>query len=197
MTRSSQQLLQRLAHRVDRINERIGAAISWLTIAMVVLTFMIVLMRYLLDVGWIAVQESVTYMHAMVFMLGSAYTLKHEGHVRVDIFYQKATLRTRAWVDLLGSLILLIPTMLFILYMSWDYVSDSWMLLEDSAETGGLPAVFLLKGNIVLLPILMIMQGLAQAAHNALFLMGVETPSEAYHGPACGEPEVEQRLEVK
>ena len=197
MSISSAQLLHRLAQRVDRINEWVGATISWLTIAMVALTFLIVLMRYLFDSGWIAVQESVTYMHAMVFMLGSAYTLKHEGHVRVDIFYQKASLRNRAWVDLLGSLFLLLPTMLFILYMCWDYVSDSWMLLEDSAETGGLPAVFLLKSNMVLLPLLMVMQGLAQAAHNALFLMGVEPPSEEYHGPACGDKEAEHPLEVK
>ncbi|MDH5185429.1 MAG: TRAP transporter small permease subunit [Gammaproteobacteria bacterium] len=189
---TSDQLLQRLASRFDQINESIGRTISWFTIAMVVLTFLIVVLRYLFNLGWIALQESVTYLHGMVFMLGAAYTLKHEGHVRVDIFYQKATLHTRAWVDLLGSIFLLMPMMLFILYSCWDYVSDSWTLLEDSAETGGLPAVFLLKSAIVLLPILMIMQGLAQAAHNALFLMGVETPTDNYQGPACADSETQQ-----
>lgn len=194
---TSDLLLQRLASRCDQINEVIGRSISWFTIAMVVLTFSIVLLRYLFNLGWIAMQESVTYLHAFVFMLGAAYTLKHEGHVRVDIFYQKATLQTRAWVDLLGSLFLLMPMMLFILYSCWDYVSDSWFLFEDSPETGGLPAVFLLKSAIVLLPILMILQGLAQAAHNALFLMGVEAPPDDYQGPSCADVENKAHEETK
>lgn len=194
---SSDLLLQRLASRCDQINEAVGRSISWFTIAMVVLTFLIVVLRYLFNLGWIAMQESVTYLHAFVFMLGAAYTLKHEGHVRVDIFYQKASARTRAWVDLLGSVFLLMPMMLFIFFVSWDYVSNSWALLEDSPETGGLPGVFILKTAILLLPILMIMQGLAKAAQNALILMGVEAPSDDYQGPACADTENKAHEETK
>jgi len=194
---SSPQSLQRLASRCDRINESIGSTISWFTIAMVVFTFLIVVLRYMFNLGWIAMQESVTYLHAMVFMLGAAYTLKHEGHVRVDIFYQKASLKNRAWVDLLGTVFLLIPMMMFILYSCWDYVMDSWMLLEDSPETGGLPAVFILKSAIILLPVLMIIQGVSLVIRNALYLMGAETPPDNYQGPACADVDNNHPAEAK
>ncbi|MBD3671047.1 MAG: TRAP transporter small permease subunit [Gammaproteobacteria bacterium] len=172
--------LQALAHACDHLNERVGRAISWLTLVMVVTTFLIVVLRYLFDLGWIAMQESVTYMHALVFMLGAAYTLKHDGHVRVDIFYLKASPRRRALVDLLGSLLLLMPMMLYIFFISWDYVAVSWSLWEDSPETGGLPGVFLLKTAILALGVLMSLQGLAMAIHNGLFLAGIDTKPEQH-----------------
>ncbi|NIR25762.1 MAG: TRAP transporter small permease subunit, partial [Gammaproteobacteria bacterium] len=118
---------------------------------MVLVTFAVVLLRYLFNTGWIAMQESITYMHALVFMLGAAYTLRHDGHVRVDIFYQKFSPRTRAWVDLLGTLLLLLPVTLFIAWVSWEYVSTAWALKEGSRETGGLPGVYLLKTAIPLM----------------------------------------------
>jgi TRAP-type mannitol/chloroaromatic compound transport system permease small subunit len=173
-----QSRLQGLARLCDRTNEFIGRYVSWLTVAMVVVTFFIVVMRYMFNLGWIAVQESVTYMHAMVFMLGAAYTLKHDGHVRVDIFYIKASKRSRAWVDLLGALFLLIPMMVFIFLVSWDYVAESWRLLEESPETGGLPLVYLLKTNILALGALMSLQAIAMAIHNGLYLLGVEAEPE-------------------
>lgn len=173
-----QSRLKGLARLCDQANEVIGRYVSWLTLFMVIVTFFIVVMRYVFNLGWIGVQESVTYMHAMVFMLGAAYTLKHDGHVRVDIFYVKCAKRTRAWVDLLGSLFLLLPMMLFIFLISWDYVSDSWRLLEESPETGGLPLVYLLKTNILAMGLLMTLQGLAMAIHNGLYLMGVEAEPE-------------------
>jgi TRAP-type mannitol/chloroaromatic compound transport system permease small subunit len=173
-----QSRLMALARLCDRTNEAIGRYISWLTLAMVVVTFLIVILRYLFNLGWIGVQESVTYMHAFVFMLGAAYTLKHDGHVRVDIFYMKASKRTRAWVDLLGSLILLMPMMAFLFAISWDYVAVSWSLLEESPETGGLHGVYLLKSSMLALGGLMFLQGVALAIHNALFLMGVEAEPE-------------------
>lgn len=173
-----QSWLKGLARLVDRSNEIIGRYVSWLTLAMVIVTFFIVVMRYVFNQGWIGVQESVAYMHAMVFMIGAAYTLKHDGHVRVDIFYIKASQRTRAWVDLLGSLLLLMPMMIYILLISWGYVSESWRLLEESPETGGLPFVYILKTNILALGILMTLQGLAQAIHNGLYLLGVEAEPE-------------------
>jgi TRAP-type mannitol/chloroaromatic compound transport system permease small subunit len=167
-----------VARLCDRSNELIGRYVSWLTLAMVVVTFFIVILRYMFNLGWIAVQESVTYMHAMVFMLGAAYTLKHDGHVRVDIFYVKASKRTRAWIDLLGSLFLLIPMMAYIFLVSWGYVTESWGLLEESPETGGLPLVYILKSNILALGLLMTLQALAQAIHNGLYLMGIESEPE-------------------
>ncbi|GAB3018909.1 TRAP transporter small permease subunit [Bowmanella dokdonensis] len=147
---------------IDRTNRRLCDLISWLTLLMVLIVFTIVLLRYGFNLGWIAMQESAMYLHAIVFMLGAAHTLKADGHVRVDIFYRRMSARGRARVDMLGALLLLVPVNLFILAMSWDYVLNSWMLLEDSPEAGGLPLVFLLKSLIPLFSITMTLQALAQ-----------------------------------
>ena len=166
--------LSRLAHACDAISEHTGRAISWLTLAMVLLTFAVVVLRYAFNLGWIALQESVTYLHALVFMLGAAYTLKRGGHVRVDIFYQRWGPRARAWVNLLGTLLLLFPVCGFLLWISWEYVAASWALREGSRESGGLPGVYLLKTAIPVMAALMMIQGLSHAIHSALVLAGQE-----------------------
>ena len=154
--------LEQLADRIERLSEWSGRAVSWLTLAMVLVTFLVVVLRYAFDLGWIALQESITWMHALVFLLGAAYTLRHDGHVRVDIFYRRRSPRGRAWTDLLGALLLLIPVCGFILWISWDYVAESWRLHEGSREAGGLPGVFLLKTAIPVMATLLLVQGLAQ-----------------------------------
>jgi TRAP-type mannitol/chloroaromatic compound transport system permease small subunit len=157
---------------IDRINDVIGRSIAWLTLAMVVVTFLVVVFRYAFSTGWVAMQESITYMHTLVFMLGAAYTLKQNGHVRVDIFYEKLTPRGRAWVELLGTLLLLVPFCLFIIIYSWNYVSLSWELLEGSREAGGLPALFILKTTIPVMALLVMLQGISQALRSLLLLQG-------------------------
>jgi TRAP-type mannitol/chloroaromatic compound transport system permease small subunit len=151
-----------IAETIERFIEWSGRAVSWLTLFMVITTFTVVVMRYLFDTGLIAIQESINYMHASVFLIGAAYTLKHEGHVRVDIFYGRFSHRARAWVDLFGALFLLMPFMIFIGWMSWEYVIESWKVLEGSREAGGLPGVFLLKSLIPLMAALLILQAVAQ-----------------------------------
>lgn len=164
---------------IDRINDVIGRSISWLTLAMVVVTFLVVVLRYVFSIGWIAMQESVIYLHSMVFMLGAAYTLKQNAHVRVDIFYEKLSSRRRAWIDLLGSMLLLVPFCLFIMVISWNYVGLSWSLLEGSREAGGLPAVFLLKTLIPVMAALVMLQGIAQAMRSILILRGYSADTQA------------------
>ena len=160
--------MEGLAARLDRIAEITGRGIAWLTLGMVLITFAVVVLRYGLQIGSIALQESVTYLHAIVFMLGAAYTLKHDSHVRVDIFYQKASSRTRAWTNLLGTLCLLFPTCAFIFVSSLDYVASSWVIHEGSRETGGLDGVFLLKTTIPLMALLLLLQGCSLALRSAL-----------------------------
>lgn len=166
--------LERIAMRLDGLAETTGRGIAWLTLGMVVITFMVVVLRYGLQIGSIALQESVTYLHAIVFMLGAAYTLKHDGHVRVDIFYQKVTARHRAWINLLGTLLLLLPTCILIFASSLGYVANSWSILEGSQETGGLDGVFLLKTAIPLMAVLLLLQGSSLALHSVLQLAGRE-----------------------
>ncbi len=163
---------------VERFSEWTGRLVSWLTLFMVLVTFLIVVLRYGFDLGWIAMQESVTYMHALVFLLGAAYTLKHDGHVRVDIFYRGMSPRGRAWVDLLGTVFLLMPVFGFIFWVSWEYVASSWSLHEGSREAGGLPFVYLLKTAILVMAALMLLQGLALALRAVAALRGDEWVSE-------------------
>jgi TRAP-type mannitol/chloroaromatic compound transport system permease small subunit len=146
---------------LDRINVVTGKAAAWLTLFMVVVTFVVVVMRYVFDAGLIWLQESVIWMHAAVFMLGAAYTLRAEEHVRVDIFYRTMSERRRAWVDLLGVVIFLLPLCVFLAWKSVDFVAQSWSLREASRESGGLPYPFvpLLKSVLLLMPIPVALQG--------------------------------------
>ena len=169
-----------IARRLDQLSEWTGRLIAWLTLGMVLVTFAVVVMRYLFDTGWIALQESITYMHALVFMLGAAYTLRHDGHVRVDIFYQKFGPRGRAWVDLLGTLLLLLPVAGFIGWISWDYVATAWELKEGSREAGGLPGVYLLKTAIPLMALLLLLQGISLALRSLLVILGQEESAPAH-----------------
>jgi len=164
--------LQTSAALLNRFAEATGRIIAWLTLCMVLITFSVVILRYLFQTGSIALQESVSYLHACVFMLGAAYTLKHDGHVRVDILYQRYSTRTRAWIDLLGTLLLLFPVCLFILFSSLEYVTTSWSIQEGSREAGGLDGVFLLKTTIPLMAVLLLLQGCSIILHSVLLLRG-------------------------
>ncbi len=152
------------------INLVIGKTIPWLCLLMVLVTFAIVLLRYAFNYGNIAMQESVLYMHASVFMLAAAYTLNRNQHVRVDIFYHRLTASAKAWVNVGGTLLLLLPVCGFILWSSSEYVFESWKLQERSREAGGLPFVYLLKSNIILLAILLIIQGISDLLQNLLII---------------------------
>jgi len=159
----SESALKSLSLRIDRISELVGNAAAWMALALVLLTFSIVMLRYLFQLGWIAMQESILYLHASLFLLGAAYTLKIDGHVRVDIFYRGFSAKQKALVDLLGSLLLLLPVCSFLLWASWDYVSIAWSIHEGSQESGGLPYVYLLKTLIPVAILLLILQGISQA----------------------------------
>ena len=130
---------------------------------MVLVTFVVVVMRYVFDAGLIWLQESVVWMHAFVFMMGASYTLQQEEHVRVDIFYREMSPTRRAWVDLLGVVIFLLPLCAFLAWKGFDFVAASWRLQEASRESGGLPypLIPLLKTVLVLMPITVALQGVA------------------------------------
>ncbi len=157
---------------IDRINDVIGRAVAWLTLAMVLVAFAGVVLRYGFDLGWIWLQESYVWLNGVVFMLGAAYTLLHEGHVRVDLFYRDASPRFRAFVNLFGVLFLLIPMVGTVAYVSWPYVIQSWAQLEGSHKAGGLAGLFLLKSVLFGFSLLLGLQGLALAGRSLLQLVG-------------------------
>lgn len=147
---------------------------AWLTLFMVIVTFVVVVMRYVFDAGLIWVQESVVWMHAVVFMLGAAYTLQAEEHVRVDVVYRTMSERRRAWVDLVGVIIFLLPVCLFLGWNSFDFVTQSWSIRESSRESGGLPYPFvpMLKSVLLLMPLSVALQGLSLALKSLKTLRG-------------------------
>lgn len=174
--------LARLVGWLDAFAEHTGRAISWLTLVMVALVMVVVVLRYAFGIGWVQGQEAAVWAHAMVFMLGAAYTLKHDEHVRVDVFYRGASPRFRAWVDLFGVVFLLSPVCVFIILSSYGYVASSWRVGEASREAGGLPALYLLKTAIPLMGGLVLFQGLSQALRSVLVLRGVELERDRHAG---------------
>jgi TRAP-type mannitol/chloroaromatic compound transport system permease small subunit len=141
----------------------VGRSVAWLTLAMVLTTFVMVSLRYGMNMGWAWLQESITYMHAAVFMLAIAWALQVDAHVRVDIFYRNASPRRKAITNLAGTVLFLLPFCLFLVIVAWDYVAASWGLLEGSREAGGLPFVYLLKSLIIAMPVLLLLQALDNA----------------------------------
>ena len=152
-----------LADRIDRLTTAVGRAVAWLALAIVLLQFALVVARYLFGLGSIWLTETVIYAHATLFMLAAAWTLRAGGHVRVDVFYAEASARTRAKIDLVGALLLLLPFALVLVWLSVPYAARSWAILERSQETSGLPLVFALKTLIPAFAVLMALQGIAQA----------------------------------
>jgi TRAP-type mannitol/chloroaromatic compound transport system permease small subunit len=159
---------------LDRVSTFLGKTAAWLTLFMVLVTFVVVVMRYVFDAGLIWLQESVVWMHAFVFMVGAAYTLQQEEHVRVDIFYRDMSPQRRAWVDAMGVVVFLLPLCGFLAWKAFDFVAVSWKLQEASRESGGLPypLIPLLKSILVVMPITLGLQGVALLARSIRTLRG-------------------------
>ena len=181
--------MDRLSAKLQGISELTGRLTAWLMLPMVIGTFVIVVLRYAFDLGWIWMQESIVWTHAATFMLAAAYTLKHDEHVRVDIFYRGMSARNKAWVDLTGTLVFLLPMTIFLAAMSWDYVAVSWQIREGSREAGGLPypSISLLKTLIPLTSLLLILQGIANVLSSVATLLapGRQTPQADSNVPGA------------
>jgi len=168
---------------IDKISEWCGNAVSWCVLMMVFIISYDVFMRYFFQIGSVALQELEWHLFAVIFLLGASYTLKHDGHVRVDIFYhsKKLTDVHRAWIDLTGTLLFLIPFCVLIIISSWEFVANSFHFSEGSPDPGGLPFRFLLKAAIPLGFLLLLMQGVAlilRSTETIFFTDRSITPSE-------------------
>lgn len=153
--------MERIANLLESINQRIANVVRWLVLLMVLVQFAIVVGRYVFGVNSIAAQESVLYMHATLFMLAAGYTLLVDKHVRVDVFYAKASKSTQQKINLFGNIVFLIPTMLALLYWSWPSVVNSWKIFEGPISVGGIKAVFILKSLIPAFCFLLLLQSIA------------------------------------
>lgn len=166
------QTLYRIATTIDALNTRIGNAIAWTAFLMVLIQFGVVILRYVFAFSNTALSESIWYLHGLLFMIGAGYTLLYDGHVRVDVFYREARARYKAWVDLLGSVLFVVPLCILTVWLSWGYVINAWISLEGSTELAGLPLIFLYKTVIWVFAALVGLQGLSTAIKAFLFLMG-------------------------
>lgn len=171
--------LEFLLRLLDRLTAFIGKTVAWLTLLMVLATCLVVLLRRGFDIGSIALQESVTYMHAAVFLLGTAYALQYGAHVRVDILYRRFSPRTKAWINSLGALIFLLPVSVFIGLTSLEFVSSAWRIREGSTDAGGLSMVYWLKTLIPVMAVHLSLQAIAEVLRNALVLMHSDPLAEA------------------
>ncbi len=156
-------MLKRFVTAIDSFSEYSGRIVSWLVLAIVLLICYDVMMRYLFHSGSVALQELEWHLFALLFLLSAAYTLKHDQHVRVDLFYRSRWMNDtrRAWVDLFGNLLFLLPFCILVIYSSWPFVFNSWQFAETSPDPGGLPYRYLLKAVIPLAFFMLILQGSA------------------------------------
>jgi TRAP-type mannitol/chloroaromatic compound transport system permease small subunit len=168
----------KLISLLDNIAELTGTTTAWLTGIMVLIASIVVGLRHLFDIGSVGLQESVTYMHAAVFMLGAAYTLKNDGHVRVDILHKKMSVQTRAWIEVLGSLLFTLPVMIFIGWGSLGFVQESWRIHEGSTDSGGIGGVYLLKTLLPVMAISVSLQAIAELLRSLLVLMDITSTAE-------------------
>lgn len=170
-TTHSPWVIRFIAEPIDAMTNFLGRVITWLTLLMALVTFFLVLSRYVFQVNSIALQESVIYMHSLVFLLGICVTLKADEHVRVDIFYRRFSPQKKAWIDSIGNIIFLLPLSVFLFFISFNFVGSAWQTFEGSSEPGGIPAVFLLKTLIPVTAISIALQGIAITLRQIVFLV--------------------------
>lgn len=163
--------LQAYCRFVDRINYLISRIASWLTLIIIMIIMVDVIMRYVFNTGYVFIQEIQWHIFALIIMLGSGYTLLKDEHIRVDIFYQKLSLKSQAWINFLGVIFLLIPTCILIIYASYPFVMNSYEFSEGSPNPGGIPYRFLLKAMIPLGFLLVLLQGISNAIKSAYCIL--------------------------
>lgn len=161
-------------HILEKLIEWVGRVMSYLSAALVILICIDVLMRYLFNFTKIWVIELEIYFFTFLFLWGSAYAFKHDKHVRVDVFYQKRSAKGKAWINLLGGLLLLLPWCVVVMMVSWPYLFMSWKIGESSAQAGGLANLFLLKGSIFTGFFFLLLQALVSIFKSLEVIMGGE-----------------------
>ena len=170
--------LKMLSRWIDSLNEWIGRGVAWVSLALVLVIFTDVVMRYLFNTSYVFTQELEWHLFGFIFLIGAGYTLLHDGHVRVDIIYQRLGYKGQAWINLMGVIFFLIPGCLMVIVTSWKFMLTSLLILEGSPDPGGIPFRFLIKGCIPAGFVLLLMQGFSLGIHSLLQITGREIPEE-------------------
>ena len=180
--------LAEVARHIDNINEFIGRTVAWLALAMVLIQVIVVVMRYVFGLSILIMQESIWYMHAIIFLVAAGYTLLHNSHVRVDILYGNIGRLGKAKIDLFGVFFILLPVCTMIWWVSWPYVAAAWAVKEGSVEVSGIQGVYLLKSCMLIFSGTLAIQGVSLAIKSAFIILGIKPTSD----PSDGSLELHQ-----
>ncbi len=170
--------LKKISGVIDRVNEWIGQLVAWVTLGLVLVVFIDVVMRYLFNTSFVFTQELEWHLFGFIFLIGAGYTLLHDGHVRVDIIYQRISPKAQAWIDLIGVIFFLIPGCLMLIDTSWAFTVNAWNVMEGSPDPGGIPFRFLIKGCIPVGFTLILLQGVSLGIHCFFQIVGIEKLKE-------------------
>ena len=170
--------LLNIAKGIDTLNEWVGRGVAWVTLGLVLVIFVDVVMRYAFRTSFVFTQELEWHLFAFIFLIGAGYTLLHDGHVRVDILYQRLSTNGRAWINLIGVLLFLFPGCLMVIITSFKFVYSSWAILEGSPDPGGIPFRFIVKGTIPVGFCLLLLQGTSLGIQSLLQILGIEKKEE-------------------
>ncbi len=170
--------LKTLSRWIDTLNEWVGSGVAWVTAGLVMVVFVDVLMRYIFNLSFVFTQELEWHLFGFIFLIGAGYTLLHDGHVRVDIIYQRIGSKGRAWVNFIGVLLFLIPGCIMVITTSWKFTMTSFAMLEGSPDPGGIPFRFIIKGCIPVGFTLLLLQGISMGLHSFMQILGIEKTGE-------------------
>ena len=176
----------RIARAIDSLIAVIGQAVAWLVVVMLLTDVAVVTLRYGFDIVYTWLQELMTYLHAAVFLVGAVHIIQADGHVRVNILYNRMSPRARAWIDIVTMVAVVMPVAVLLHWTSHDYVMNSWAMLEGSPHSGGLDAIYILKSYIWVFADLLLLAALARALHRVAELRGTDEPP-AGEDPAAQE----------
>ncbi len=163
--------LLNIRHAIDQLNEWIGGRIAWLTALLVLLTVLDVVWRRLLNNTQTWIMEMEWHLFALIFLLGAGYAYKHDRHVRVDLFYARFSSRDKAWVNLIGNVLFLMPWCAVLIWFAAGFAWNAFKIREASPDPGGLPARYVIKFSIVVGAVLLMLQGIADTITAVLKLM--------------------------
>lgn len=167
-------VLATIVRMISAMNKALGQAFSWLSLAIVLVCFTVVVLRYLFSIGFIWMQDLYVWLNAVMFTGVAGYALMKNVHVRVDIFYRPAALRRKAWIDLIGFVIFMLPFAVVTVMWSLPFVERSWKFWESSRNIGGMPGLYVIKSFILVFAAVVVLQGFAIACRSVLVLAGRE-----------------------
>ena len=170
--------LQHLSRWIDALNQWVGRGVAWVTLGLVLVVFVDVVMRYLFNTSFVFTQELEWHLFGFIFLIGAGYTLLHDGHVRVDIIYQRVGFKSRAWINLIGVILFLIPGCIMVITTSLKFTMNAFAIMEGSPDPGGIPFRFVLKGCIPVGFTLLLLQGISLGIHSLLQILGIEQAKE-------------------